>query len=57
MNALVRLSAPVFLEINLGPANMILHIAKERGQGPQLAFKKPATYHPEPPNSQQTRAC
>ncbi len=34
MKALVRLSAPVFLEITVGPANVILDIAKDRGYGP-----------------------
>ncbi len=56
MKALVCLSAPVFLETTVGPANMIFYIAKDQGYGPaHLVFQK-ATYHPEAPNPQQTRA-
>jgi len=56
MKALVCLSAPVFLETTVGPANMIFYIAKDQGYGPaHLVFQK-ATYRPEAPNPQQTRA-
>lgn len=55
MKPLVCLSAPVFLETTVGPANMILHVAKDQGYGLcSLVFQR-ATYHPQTPNPHQTR--
>jgi hypothetical protein len=57
MKALVCLSAPVFLETTVGPANMIFRAAEDRGYGLcQLVFQERVTYHPEAPNPHQTRA-